>query len=130
MSIGEIGVVWRTRRELKHKSDGLIFTPIEEPIRTGTHPTMFKWKSQHTVDILWRCTLLEDEMWHHSLIFVIMITVFWKCRWSVLYILLKNSLQKNNNVKEEEEEVYPYSEVPLLIIPNEYTRTSHSMACW
>ena len=35
-------------------TDGLIFTPISEPIRTGTHETMFKWKPREhiTIDFL------------------------------------------------------------------------------
>jgi hypothetical protein len=34
------------------KTDGLVFTPVDQPIRLGTHETMFKWKSvrQNTVD--------------------------------------------------------------------------------
>jgi hypothetical protein len=35
--------------------DGLIFTPVDEPIRTGTHETLFKWKTrdQNTVDFMY-----------------------------------------------------------------------------
>jgi len=35
-------------------TDGLIFTPVNEPIRTGTHETMFKWKPREhiTIDFL------------------------------------------------------------------------------
>jgi hypothetical protein len=34
------------------KMDGLIFTPVKEPVRTGTHETMFKWKPRdgNTID--------------------------------------------------------------------------------
>ena len=34
--------------------DGLVFTPVNEPVRIGTHETMFKWKpqEQNTVDFL------------------------------------------------------------------------------
>lgn len=37
---------------LTYKTDGLVFTPLHEPIRVGTHETMFKWKprDQNTVD--------------------------------------------------------------------------------
>jgi hypothetical protein len=37
-----------------YATDGLIFTPIREPVQTGTHETMFKWKprSHITVDFL------------------------------------------------------------------------------
>tara|TARA_R110001592_G_scaffold179379_1_gene420977 strand:- start:7722 stop:8651 length:930 start_codon:yes stop_codon:yes gene_type:complete len=39
---------------VEQKIDGLVFTPINEPIRIGTHETMFKWKpqEQNTVDFL------------------------------------------------------------------------------
>ena len=35
-------------------TDGLIFTPVHEPIRTGTHETLFKWKPREhiTIDFL------------------------------------------------------------------------------
>ena len=37
-----------------HVSDGLIFTPVNEPIKFGTHETMFKWKPKYknTIDFL------------------------------------------------------------------------------
>jgi hypothetical protein len=39
---------------VQQKMDGLVFTPVHEPIRIGTHETMFKWKPQekNTVDFL------------------------------------------------------------------------------
>jgi len=36
---------------LSEKSDGLIFTPVNEPIRMGTHETLFKWKPRHLITI-------------------------------------------------------------------------------
>ena len=38
--------------KIESKVDGLIFTPIKECIRTGTHETMFKWKPRdlNTID--------------------------------------------------------------------------------
>lgn len=38
--------------KLEHKTDGFIFTPVNEPIRMGTHETMFKWKplEKNTID--------------------------------------------------------------------------------
>jgi len=37
---------------LTYKTDGLVFTPLYEPIRIGTHELMFKWKprDQNTID--------------------------------------------------------------------------------
>jgi hypothetical protein len=39
---------------LDYKSDGVIFTPVNEPIRSGTHETLFKWKPRemNTIDFL------------------------------------------------------------------------------
>jgi mRNA capping enzyme, catalytic domain/mRNA capping enzyme, C-terminal domain len=34
-----------------YETDGLVFTPIEEPIRVGTHETMFKWKPRERITI-------------------------------------------------------------------------------
>lgn len=44
------------KKEYPYETDGLVFTPIDEPIRTGTHETMFKWKprSNITIDFLIR----------------------------------------------------------------------------
>lgn len=43
---------------LKYKTDGLIFTPIHEKFKLGTHETMFKWKPRdmNTIDfqLKWR----------------------------------------------------------------------------
>ena len=38
--------------KLPYKTDGLVFTPVDEPIRVGTHETMFKWKPRNlnTID--------------------------------------------------------------------------------
>jgi len=40
--------------KVTQKIDGLVFTPVNEPIRIGTHETMFKWKPQekNTVDFI------------------------------------------------------------------------------
>jgi len=37
---------------ITYKTDGLVFTPVNEPIRVGTHETMFKWKPRdlNTID--------------------------------------------------------------------------------
>jgi hypothetical protein len=38
--------------QIQQKVDGLVFTPVQEPMRIGTHETMFKWKprEKNTVD--------------------------------------------------------------------------------
>ena len=35
----------------EYETDGLVFTPINEPIRIGTHETMFKWKPRERITI-------------------------------------------------------------------------------
>lgn len=53
---------------LPYETDGLIFTPVNEPIKLGTHNTMFKWKPRdlNTIDfqVKWRgpkCALYVQE---------------------------------------------------------------------
>ena len=50
------------------KIDGLVFTPVNDPVKIGTHETMFKWKprDKNTVDFqfkrkgdLWRLYVQE-----------------------------------------------------------------------
>ena len=35
----------------EYETDGLVFTPVHEPIQTGTHETMFKWKPRERITI-------------------------------------------------------------------------------
>lgn len=35
----------------EYETDGLVFTPVNEPIQTGTHETMFKWKPHNRITI-------------------------------------------------------------------------------
>ena len=51
-SINNIDILVRNLNTFHHKSDGLLFTPINERVRRGRHQTMFKWKKKHTIDIL------------------------------------------------------------------------------
>jgi ATP-dependent DNA ligase len=37
--------------EFEYETDGIVLTPIAEPIRTGTHETMFKWKPRDRITI-------------------------------------------------------------------------------
>ena len=39
-------------QEFPYKTDGIVLTPVNEPVRIGTHETMFKWKprDQNTID--------------------------------------------------------------------------------
>ena len=38
-------------QHLPYQSDGLVLTPVDEPVRTGTHETTFKVKWKHTLDL-------------------------------------------------------------------------------
>lgn len=40
-----------TLKEEPYETDGLIMTPIHEPVRSGTHETMFKWKPRERITI-------------------------------------------------------------------------------
>jgi len=52
----------------KHEADGVIFTPVRHPLRSGTDQTVLKWKPDNTVDFFVRPMLRmprnEEEMAH------------------------------------------------------------------
>ncbi|WBR14493.1 mRNA capping enzyme [Pandoravirus kuranda] len=48
---------------LRHGSDGLILTPLRDPIRMGTHWRQFKWKHRHTLDLQLRGRRRDDGTW-------------------------------------------------------------------
>lgn len=41
----------RQLQHLPYQSDGIILTPVDEPVRTGTHETTFKYKWKQTIDL-------------------------------------------------------------------------------
>jgi hypothetical protein len=57
-SMDEIGTIVQKVKgdEFEYNNDGLIFTPINEPVKIGTHEKMFKWKPKdhNTIDFLVR----------------------------------------------------------------------------
>lgn len=63
-------IPYRDMKTLKlgEHSDGVIFTPVNEPVRMGTHRTLFKWKPREkiTIDFLLRngnfCIQHESKM--------------------------------------------------------------------
>lgn len=61
-----VGSLWRSMDRMKHKSDGLIFTPVYQPVMTGTHQTMYKWKQSHTLDLLVEGTFAR-RTWTYNL---------------------------------------------------------------
>ena len=46
-----------------YETDGVVFTPINEPVRMGTHETMFKWKPRDriTIDFYFRDNILHIQ---------------------------------------------------------------------
>ena len=50
---------------VKEKIDGLVFTPVNEPMRIGTHETMFKWKpkEKNTVDFALQRDCVRRGVW-------------------------------------------------------------------
>ncbi len=113
----EVGTVWRTQKSLRHKSDGLIFTPIDEGIQTGTHRTMFKWKPQPTIDV--RCVSTFDAVarqWNHVVSYG---DGGRPCTGDVDGVYLDRPPELTNI----SDQLYPYEEVPLLIVPSDYWQT-------
>ena len=58
-----------------YKTDGLVLTPVNEPVRIGTHETMFKWKPRDSNTIDFQIKSKGSNMWgmyvqeHGKLIF-------------------------------------------------------------
>jgi hypothetical protein len=52
-----------------YETDGLIFTPVNEPVGMGTHETMFKWKPREhiTIDFMLRDGILHIQDQGHFL---------------------------------------------------------------
>jgi hypothetical protein len=46
-----LGAPIQDLNSFEYETDGLVFTPINEPIRMGTHETMFKWKPRERITI-------------------------------------------------------------------------------
>jgi hypothetical protein len=114
-TVQHLDTVWRTRKALHHKTDGLIFTPVEEPIQTGTHSTMFKWKSHHTVDVVWRGMWnSQDKTWDHDLMYEVNSETFSGMRDG---ITLRRPLEMDSTATSDD---HPYRDVPLIISPGEY----------
>lgn len=114
MAAREIETVWRCRDQLGHSNDGLIFIPIDESVKTGTQTNMYKWKTLHTIDLLWECTYNEaTKMWDHVAYFL---QDSHKCAGDVHGIALSPPAEIGSAQLE-----YKYDRIPLIIVPNEYT---------
>ena len=47
----QVGALWDARHTTYHKNDGLIFTLNNRGININTSTSIFKWKSDHTIDL-------------------------------------------------------------------------------
>jgi hypothetical protein len=47
----QLDTLLRQLPTLPYSTDGLVFSPVDEPVKTGTHETMLKLKWKHTVDV-------------------------------------------------------------------------------
>jgi hypothetical protein len=47
----QLDTLLRQLPTLPYSTDGLVFSPVDEPVKTGTHETMLKLKWRHTVDV-------------------------------------------------------------------------------
>lgn len=65
----DINIIWREVNNLRHESDGLIFTPIRDPILYGTHRRMYKWKQVHTIDLQLEITV-KDNIFQFDIYFM------------------------------------------------------------
>lgn len=116
MPINQLDIVWRTRKTLKHKSDGLIFTPIDTPVLVGTHQTMFKWKSQHTIDVVWKAQWNQNHShWDYLILYL---NGGKECRGDREGVILQKPAILNEKTEDDARE----REVPIIIVPNEYSR--------
>lgn len=50
-SMWTLGTPFPDLNSFEYETDGLVFTPVHEPIRMGTHETMFKWKPRERITI-------------------------------------------------------------------------------
>jgi hypothetical protein len=46
---------------ITYKMDGLVFTPVKESVKTGTHETMFKWKPRDNNTIDFQCKKWDQQ---------------------------------------------------------------------
>lgn len=52
VTISEVRSLWSNRHSAGFRQDGLIFMPIDEKVKFGKHTGLYKWKDQHTIDVM------------------------------------------------------------------------------
>jgi hypothetical protein len=57
--LGELGKMPQLD-SFDYETDGLVFTPLQEPIRSGTHETLFKWKPHNRITVDFELKLGTD----------------------------------------------------------------------
>lgn len=71
--LAQVALLWSTitqQQALGHANDGLIFTPVAEPVGCRTHWSQFKWKPEHTLDLALRIAFIKNTgQWHAALFF-------------------------------------------------------------
>lgn len=63
-----VGSMWRSMHNLKHKSDGLILTRTTAEIGTGTDHNILKWKEHHTIDLIIQANYTKGR-WVYKVLF-------------------------------------------------------------
>ncbi len=64
----ETQTVWEQRDQLRHLSDGLVFTPRDAEVRPYTQTSQLKWKPVPTIDLLWKTTYnVAEQEWEHRI---------------------------------------------------------------
>jgi hypothetical protein len=60
-NLSEFTQFYETIEAFPYETDGIVFTPVAEPIRSGTHETMFKWKPRDNNTIDFQCKRWEQQ---------------------------------------------------------------------
>ena len=59
------------QKTTENKIDGLIFTPINGPIKFGRDNTLFKWKENHTIDFLVKIVNKKINLYYYKKVLTI-----------------------------------------------------------
>jgi len=113
MPLHSVDTVWRKRTSLKHKSDGLIFVPMEERLHVGTDMTQFKWKPVPTIDLEFTGKVNPDtNLWDFEFFYF---DKGQKCSGSIDGICIPKDKVLT--------ELYTQDKIPLVLNPTEYSQT-------
>ena len=68
VTFNNLGSLWRSLGNLKHKSDGLVIEYKPSLVGTGTDHNIMKWKSVHTIDLILEAKYVKGA-WTYVLFF-------------------------------------------------------------